>query len=360
MSVGVADSVALVDQHCHGVAAVEVEPREWLSEAKGSRRDPFWSLLGGAVRRWCAPVLGLAAHASAEEYLARRAELGWREVSQRLLSAARVSDWLVDTGYAPGPTVSPAEFDGAGHEVLRIESVAEELYSTADSPAALLDGVRERLRGTDAVAFKSVVGYRIGLGMPGAPPADADVRVAAEQWLAAGSARLVEPTVLAWLVHEAARVGAERGMPLQFHTGFGDADLTLSEVDPVRLTDFLRTTAVDVVLLHCYPFQRNAAYLAHVFDHVYVDTGLTIPFVGARAGAVLAEVLELAPFDSVLYSSDGNVLPELHHLGAVLWRQSLNALTDAWIADDVLTAADAERLATALGAGNAARIHPAL
>ena len=59
-------------------------------------------------------------------------------------------------------------------------------------------------------------------------------------------------------------------------------------------------------------------------------------------------------------SSDGNVLPEIHHLGAVLWRHHFGRLLDEWIGDGVLTAADAERLALDVGAGNAARSAPDL
>ncbi|MBB4906116.1 hypothetical protein [Actinophytocola algeriensis] len=89
---------------------------------------------------------------------------------------------------------------------------------------------------------------------------------------------------------------------------------------------------------------------------MYVDTGLMIPFVGTRAGGVLAETLEVAPFESLLYSSDGNVLPELHHLAAALWRHHLGRLLDTWLADDVLDTNTAERLAHATGAGNANRL----
>lgn len=361
---GVADAIPLIDQHCHGVAATEVDPRKWLSEAKDAGRDRFASLLGLAVRRWCAPVLDLPPHAPAGEYLRRRTELGWRVVTERLLRTAGVAHWFVDTGYAPGPTTSPAELaalgGGRGHEVARIETIAESLFPQADSPARLVYGIRAELAAADAVAFKTVVGYRTGLGLPATAPTDEEAAAAAQRWLRAGETRLTDPVLLAWLVHEAARCGAERGLPLQFHTGFGDTDLTLSDVDPVRLTDFLRATTdtgLTVVLLHCWPFHRNAAYLAHVFGHVFVDIGLTIPFTGTRAGEVLAETLELAPFDAVLYSSDGNVLPELHHLGAVLWRRHLNRLLDSWLSDDVLTTADAEHLAHNFGAGNAARIH---
>lgn len=358
---GVADAVPLIDQHCHGVATVDVDVREWLSEAKNARRHPFRSLLGLSVRRWCAPVLGMESHAAAEEYLWRRSELGWHEASRRLLAAAGVKHWFVDTGYAPGPVTTPgflAELGGGtGHEVLRIEAVAETLALTAASPDALLNGIRDQLHAAPAVAFKSVVGYRIGLRLPGAPPPVEQVVQAAGQWLRAKESKLTDPVLLIWLVHEAARAAYERGLPMQFHTGFGDADLSLSSVDPSCLTTFLRAVPVPTVLLHCYPFHRNAAYLAHVFDHVYVDLGLTIPFVGPRAGAVIAEVLELAPFDAVLYSSDGNMLPELHFLGAALWRSYLGKLIDSWLADDVLSVADAERLVLGIGYGNAARLH---
>jgi uncharacterized protein len=358
---GVADAVPLIDQHCHGVATVDVDVREWLSEAKNARRHPFRSLLGLSLRRWCSPVLGMDTHAPAEEYLWRRAELGWHEASRRLLAAAGVKHWFVDTGYAPGPVTTPgflAELGGGtGHEVLRIEAVAETLSLTAASPETLLNGILTQLHRAPAVAFKSVVGYRMGLRLPVTPPPKAQVVQAAGNWLRAKEARLADPVLLTWLVHEAARAAHERGLPMQFHTGFGDGELTLSSVDPVCLTDFIRAVPVSIVLLHCYPFHRNAAYLAHVFDHVYVDLGLTVPFVGPRAGAVLAEVLELAPFDAVLYSSDGNVLPELHFLGAALWRSYLGKLIDSWLADDVLTVPDAERLALGIGYANAARLH---
>lgn len=340
---------------------MDVDPREWLSEAKTARRHPFRSLLGLALRRWCAPVLDLPAHSAAEEYLWRRAELGWHEVSRRLLRETGVRHWFLDTGYAPGPVTAPAHLaelgGGAGHEVLRIESVAETLFATSPSPAALIEGIRAKLHGSFSIAYKSVVAYRTGLAVPATQPEEPEVLRAAAAWMRGKEARLTDPVVLAWLVHEAARAGIDRGVPLQFHTGFGDTDLTLSSVDPVLLSDFLRAVPVPVVLLHCYPYHRNAAYLSHVFDHVYVDMGLTIPFVGTRAEAVMSEILELAPFDAVLYSSDGNVLPELHHLGAVLWRRAMNKLTDEWLADDVLTTADAERLASGIGGGNAARLH---
>src|SRR5262249_31073405 len=68
-------------------------------------RDPlpyggswFDSQLGFAVRAVCPPLLDLAPHASPDEYLARRAELGPAEVTRRLLRSTGITDYLVDTG----------------------------------------------------------------------------------------------------------------------------------------------------------------------------------------------------------------------------------------------------------------------
>ncbi|HEV2781122.1 MAG TPA: amidohydrolase family protein [Actinophytocola sp.] len=371
----VTDEVPLHDQHCHGVVTADLDAGAfagWLTEAfrLPPHRDPFDSMLGLAVRRWCAPVLGLPAHAESDAYLRRRAELGWRAVTERLLRSSGVTNWLVDTGFTPPePLTGPAELaglgGGAGHEVVRVERVAETIAQQGESPRTLLDAIRAELRGraTGAVALKTVIGYRCGLALPAAAPSDTEARAAAERWLRSGDRRLTEPVLLAWLVYEAARVGAALGLPLQVHTGFGDPDLRLRDVDPALLGGFLEATVdsgVTVVLLHCWPYHRNAAYLAHGYPHVIVDIGLTVPFVGARTGEVLGEILELAPFDAVVYSSDGRALPELHHLGAVLWRHHLGRLLDEWISADVLSTVDAERLAVAVGRGNSARIHPQL
>jgi predicted TIM-barrel fold metal-dependent hydrolase len=112
-----------------------------------------------------------------------------------------------------------------------------------------------------------------------------------------------------------------------------------------------------VVLLHCYPYHRQAAYLANVFPHVVLDVSLAVNHVGPRAAAVLAETLELAPFGSVLYASDGCGLAELHHLGAVLFRRALGRVLEEWVTDDAVSADDALRFARMLAADNARRVY---
>lgn len=359
----ITDGLPLVDHHCHGVTLQDLDHRGFtalLGEGRGQGGDPFDSLLGLAIRKWCAPVLDLAPHST--EYTERRLTLGAEEVATRLLRAAGVSDWVVDTGYPPDAVLPGRLGGGADHEVVRVEQVAETLAGQGD---LTLDALRVGLaeRGERAVAFKSVIAYRCGLAVPAERPADADARRAADRWQRSGQARLADPVLLAWLLHETAAIGAELGLPVQVHTGFGDDDLRLDQANPVLLSDFLRSTkdtGVTIALLHCWPFHREAGYLAHVFGHVRVDLGLAVPLVGARAGAVYAELLELAPFASVLYSSDGCGVPETHHLGATLFRHHVGRLVDSWIADDLITTADAERLVHAMGTDNARRTYPRL
>ncbi len=111
------------------------------------------------------------------------------------------------------------------------------------------------------------------------------------------------------------------------------------------------------MLLHCYPYHRQAGTMANLFPHVYMDVGVALNHVGARSAAVLAEALELTPFHKMLYSSDAFGLPELHYLGAVGFRRDIAAVTGAFVADGLWSAADADRVADMIGAGNARRVY---
>jgi uncharacterized protein len=111
------------------------------------------------------------------------------------------------------------------------------------------------------------------------------------------------------------------------------------------------------MLLHNYPYHREAGYLAQVFPHVYVDAGLATHNLGARAPALLAEALELAPFGKFLYSSDAFGLPELYYLGAALFRTALSAFFTAGLNDDLYTERSVARLTKMLCADNAKRAY---
>ncbi len=365
------ETLRLVDHHVHGAMTSDVDGaalEAGLSESPWPAPDGTTSLdsqVGFAVRRWCAPVLDLPPHTDASAYLARRQELGAQEASRRLLAASGVGWFLVETGYRADQILRPAEMavacGASASEIVRLESVAEEVAARGvtaaeftDRFAALLDARAKR-----AVGLKSVIAYRYGLDFDPEPPAVADVRRAAGQWLRrreASPLRLTDPVLLRHLLW----VGVERRLPLQFHVGYGDPDLTLHRCNPSLMTDFLRRVQdrqVPVMLLHCYPYHRTAGYLAHVFPHVYLDVGLAVNYTGARSRAVVAESLEVAPFGKVLFSSDAWGPAELHHLGAVLWRRAMIGILGEWVESGDWSSADAVRVVQMMGAGNAKRVY---
>ncbi|KJS56699.1 amidohydrolase [Streptomyces rubellomurinus subsp. indigoferus] len=363
---------ALVDHHCHGVVAAELADDALAGLLTESDRPPapgcshFDSALGLAVRRWCPPALGLPAHAPAAAYLARRRELGAAEATRRLLAAARLDTCLVDTGLtaAAGHALLPpselAEAAGAlVREVVRLETVAEAVPAGAeDWPRAVAEALAAAATG--AVAVKSVLAYRHGLAVPAERPARAAVVAAAGARLRSGRTRLTDPVLLHHLLWTAVDVCAELRLPLQLHTGFGDPDLDLHRADPSLLADFVRAAepgGVPLVLLHGYPYHRQAGWLAQAFPTVYTDLGLTASYTGPRVAAVLGEMLELAPFGKLLFSTDAYGLPELFLVGAEQFRHGLGAVLADWQADGACSAADARRIAERIAADNARRLY---
>ncbi|MEV7924506.1 MULTISPECIES: amidohydrolase family protein [unclassified Kitasatospora] len=362
----------LVDHHCHSVVAADLADDTLAGLLTESDRppapgcSPFDSALGLAVRRWCPPALGLPAHAPAADYLARRRELGGAEATRRLLAAAGLDTCLVDTGLTTAaglPLLPLGELAAAAgavvHEVVRLESVAEAVAGPAESwPQAVGEALAAAAAG--AVAVKSVLAYRHGLAAPAERPARAAVVAAAGAWLRGGRGRLADPVLLHHLLWTAVDVCAGLGLPLQLHTGFGDPDLTLHRADPSLLTGFVRAaepSGVPLVLLHCYPYHRQAGWLAQAFPTVYTDLGLTASYTGPRVAAVLGEMLELAPFGKLLFSTDAYGLPELYLVGAAQFRYGLGAVLADWQAGGACSAADARRLARLVAADNARALY---
>ena len=210
------------------------------------------------------------------------------------------------------------------------------------------------------MGVKTVLAYRAGFDRNLSRPAPAAVTEAARRWqenLGTGTnAKLTDMTLIAHGIHTAVSMK----LPLQFHVGFGDRDLDLHKTNPLYLLDFLRSPKVrytPIMLLHCYPFEREAGYLAHAFENVYLDVGLAVNFTGSRSRDLVARSFELAPFTKILYSSDALGPAELHYLGARLWRNAVTKVIGGWIDDDDCSEADARMLVRLVAHGNARRVY---
>jgi predicted TIM-barrel fold metal-dependent hydrolase len=244
-----------------------------------------------------------------------------------------------------------------------LEAVAEAVARGGVEAAAYPDAFARSLEAAAAAAvgLKTVVAYRGGFGFDPTPPSTREVVDAAARWLSKDPPpRVEDPVLLRHGIWTGAELARDRGLPLQVHAGYGDPDLTLHLTNPSLLTDLVRALgklAVDVVFLHCYPYHREAAYLAAVFPNVHFDVGQALNYTGPSAGRVLAEAMELAPFTKQLYSSDAFALAELHYLGAVLFRRNLGTILGSWVRRDECSAAEADRIAELLGRANARRIY---
>lgn len=245
------------------------------------------------------------------------------EYASRLLRATGTGALFVDDGFPPpgmGTTCQElGELAGCdARAVMRIERVAE---ACADDPLNGVGAAVTTARDDGYVALKTIAAYRGGLDLDALPaPARTD---------------RLEGTPLRAVLLAALEANEATGdpLPVQVHTGFGDSDLSLPAARPGHLKPLIeRFRETTFVLLHCYPFVREAGWLAHVYGNVYFDLSLTIPHV-SRPEVALAEALELAPVSKLLYASDAARAPELYLLASIWWRDALTEVLPALLGD---------------------------
>ncbi len=367
-------TVGLADHHVHGIVRGQVDEAglgDMMIES--DRRSAavaagYDTQVWHAVRRWCAPLLGLPASAPAPDYVAARLALSQEQVAGVMLPLAGFSHLVVETGFKGGMISPPAELAAIAGvpatRVVRLEAIAEQLIGTLADPWTYPDAFRaalaaERTGPDPIVGTKTILAYRGGFDRDLRRPADEAVAQAAATWSAevrgGRPARLTSDALLRFGIWAA----ADTGLPLQVHTGFGDPDLDLHRSDPLLLTDFIRATEerAPILLLHTYPFHRNAGYLAQMFPHVYLDVGEAINYAGAASVALVSESMELAPFRKILFSSDAWGAPELHLLGSWLFRRAMSRIIGEWVARRDWSHADAERVVQLIASENVRRVY---
>ncbi|PHH68757.1 hypothetical protein CDD80_7274 [Ophiocordyceps camponoti-rufipedis] len=191
--------------------------------------------------------------------------------------------------------------------------------------------IGEALVDDAVVGFKSVICYRTGLAIsPSATDCDLKtftlIFTQRKKLNAQPFTRVNHVQINDYLVHRLAHLISNHNppKPIQFHTGLGDNDLTLTTASPSHLQPFIRLyPSVPVVLLHSgYPFVCEAGYLAAMYANVYADIGEVFPFLGRDAQeGVLRQMLGLCPASKILWSTDGHWFPETYFLAVVQMRE---------------------------------------
>ena len=368
-------SIPIIDHHAHSL--LREQPRD-AAEFRAQFTESYFPEMARqhvqhtVFYQWVLRALAqfYGCEPEVEAILARRNTLGVRAVTQQVVSAANMKGWLVDYGFLTRQTYAHEELQAIVPcrvaPMLRLEPLIERLIIESPDFDTLYEAYHDALddlRAQGWVALKSVIAYRTGLAIGQVSRAEALAAFAPlrAQAMREGSVRVASKPLLDYLIREAIAVAHRQEFPFQFHTGFGDPDLDILQVNPGLMRPLFHGDeyrGVKFVLLHAsYPYMRTLGYLAAVYPNVYADLGLAIPFAAGDARAVVRELLGLAPASKVLYSSDAFSIPELYWLGAQLGRRALGAVLDEFIADGLLDEAAARQMAEQILWRNAEKLY---
>lgn len=325
--------IPLADNHCHGIYHTQgpmdlASWRQYFTESDDSRHvgtTLFYRRLLHAMAEF------LACEDREDAILAARQQYDYHDLIRRYLHAANFEVLFLDKGYPPVDAVFSdielAELAGCRvAPMLRVEVLMQDLLVRYDTLSDVIEALKAALydvRSQGYVALKSIVAYRTGLDIRiwNNDDAGAAFVEARREVQMCGGVRLVHKPLLDTLLHVTFAEAARQELPVQFHVGYGDTDADMLLANPLHLRAVLERKeyrAMPVILLHaCYPYTRQGAYLATVYEHVYLDLSYGIPFLGYNEMLQFTRAaFDVAPYSKLLYSSDGVRVPEIHWLSA--------------------------------------------
>lgn len=345
-------AIPVVDNHCHPVLLNQTMDTLRFRRFFTESYDPIFAerhIQNTVYYLWMLRQMASFYGCSNTEdaILATRNKLDTISLAERLFRAANIDTLVLDTGFPPlEECVSPEQMGQSGHcravKLLRLEVLMQQLvveYSDFNELLERFDMELSDIRGRGYVGLKSIVAYRGGLQVIERSKDEAaasfdEARLAIRN----DKLRITQKPLIDYLLYIAFRHAAEQGLPIQFHTGYGDSDTDMRLGNPLHLRDVLERSdfhSMKVVLLHeSYPYTQFGAYLAAIYPHVYFDLSYTIPFVDRLDMlAFTRQALSVAPASKLMYSSDGTNMPEMHWSAAMHGRsviaQVLSEMIDA-------------------------------
>ncbi len=368
------DSIPIYDHHAHALFREDVWRGAQFEAYFTEAYDPvilkdfvpdnvFYrrSLRDLAGYYGCAP--------SRAAILEARASWDYGELSRKMFEDAGIEKLLLDDGIWPERLMSVQDcgaFVGVpAKRLLRFESELALMVEGYDTIGALFAAFEAHLRALAPrlAGFKSAIAYRTGLNVEHHAPFELerayhDLRRDLEPGV---KPRITSKAILDEMLWVGLRVAAEVGLSVQFHTGYGDPDLDMRLANPLHLREIFEVrdlAGLRVVMLHCYPFVREAGYLASVYPGAYLDLGLTIPYTSAHAMMESVQhAMHLAPLTKILFSTDAQRTPELFWLAARYGRRVIAQALERTVADGDLTAPEADWAAVRFLNGNAKALY---
>jgi len=344
--------IPILDHHAHPLLQPDetADParfRQWFTESTNAeihaRHVPHTLFFQSGIR-WLAALLDCAPTLAA--VLEARAAQDYEAWVRRLFVEANIELLLCDYGYGGEKALAHKEMAALLpceiRPILRLEKLAEQLileYDAFEPMVEAFTAVIKRARASGYVAFKSIAAYRTGLEINTASPREAAAafklyRQAAQR---NGRLRLASRPLGDYLLWIALQQAAADALPVQFHTGFGDSDADLRGANPLLLRPLIEQTESHIVLLHAgWPFYREAAHLASLYPHVWLDLSLAVPFATAGIPGMLRAVLGMAPLSKIMFATDAFTMPEIYWLAAKWGRWALGRVLEEFVTDGFL------------------------
>ncbi len=273
---------------------------------------------------------------------------------------------IVDDGFRPKDMVTPVQFATLSQRPIflcrRLEPILESCLAKAGSFNELEEMFQHELLRSDPVppvALKTICGYRGGL----------DIELVKKQAAAkdferikkiAAKRRITRCELYHYFVMQSFELAACHDLPMQVHAGIGDDDADLKQCNPLLMQNLFRISTLQktrFVLLHCYPFVREAAFLCSLYANVYMDLSLALNIVSTSGQQLISEALATAPASKILAGTDGHTCPETHWYAALCWKRALSSVLTQLVDDRMLTVPQVQQIAGMILHENANRLY---
>ncbi|MFN8445583.1 MAG: amidohydrolase family protein [Caldilineaceae bacterium] len=341
----------IFDHHAHPLHRRETTEtvatfRRWFGETSSDEvREKHFpnSLVFRMAVKWLAEYLHC--EPTLEAILEERSKVAEQEWTRRLFQDANINTLLLDYGFGTSSAYNQEQMQALLPDIpiqpmMRIEVEAERLIAEQHKFGAFEEAfinLVETAQRHGHVALKSIIAYRTGLmiGKPDRDNAKEDFHELRRVVEKGGKLRLASLELCQYLATLAIEAAGKQGIPIQFHTGFGDSDADLRAANPLHMRYVVeKYPQVQFVLLHAgWPFYRELAHFAAIYPNVWMDLSLAVPFATTGIPTMIRDVLGMAPISKVMFATDAFTMPEIFWIAAKWGRWGLGKVLDEFISE---------------------------
>lgn len=303
-----------------------------------------------------------------QDFLAFRSRQNSTAFVRMLWDDVSIGALIIDGGYRADDNFSLPELaEVCGrpvYECRRIENIIEDCLCMEASFDEMCRHFEVRLLqpgGRKLVGLKTICGYRGGLSLltPSKAEALADYDRHKKEH-AHSKVRIEKCSLYHYLLLHAFELAGQHDLVVQVHSGIGDDDADLLQCNPALMQNVFRSrilSKTNFVMLHCFPFIREVAFMAALYPNVYMDLSLAMSLASPGAATMLSEALSVAPATKILAGSDGHSCAESHWYGILCWKRALTRALFDMINQAAITHREAEQIAAQILHDNAMSLY---